>query len=139
MATFLAAKQMEESMDIEKAKAKTRYSENPPYHEHQDCIAIAIEWLSAQKRTKRPGKRTAPPLKHIIESWAGRYVSQSDVEVAATVLNIPGRYPHYAISQKMIKPSLSRLDGIGEAMTQLNYCNTNYRYQADEDHLEARK
>jgi len=43
---------------------------------------IVSEWLDAQVKTKNR-RMTHNPIKHIIEKWSGRYVSQSDVEVAA--------------------------------------------------------
>ncbi|WP_417733415.1 hypothetical protein [Roseovarius sp.] len=85
------------------------------HHEHDDCIRMAYEWLDAQKRTKQP---TSKPfaLKHIIENWGGRYVSQSDVEVAAWLHpDIKGTYPYFNISARLTLPSESRLEGIGEA------------------------
>jgi len=60
-------------------------------------------------------------LKHIIEAWGGRYVSYFDVEVAAALLGLQGRYPFYDISSKLTRPSLSRLEGIGEAMKHRGY------------------
>lgn len=84
---------------IESAKALTKYS-TPGYklHEHNDCIRMAYEWLDAQKKTKSSTKQTNP-LKHIIEKWSGRYVSQSDVEVAAFMHpEIHGTYPYFNIS-----------------------------------------
>lgn len=100
--------------EIEAAKAATKYGPKP-HHEHIDCIRIAYEWLDAQVKTK--GKnRSARPLKHHIEKWAGRYVSQSDVEVAAHLHpDIYGEYPHFNISSRLIRPSGNRLAGIGEA------------------------
>lgn len=87
-------------------------------HEHDDCIRLAYEWLDAQATRKTPsGKRR--PLKHIIEKWAGRYVSQSDVEVAAAMHpRIAGKYPDYNLSSRLVLPSDNRLRGIGEALTQ---------------------
>ena len=55
-------------------------------------------------------------LKHIIEAWGGRYVSTSDVEVAATLHpEIRGTYPHFNISARLTEPSKNRLAGISEA------------------------
>jgi hypothetical protein len=86
-------------------------------HEHPDCIRIAYEWLDAQKILKHP-RRSSRPLKHIIEKWGGRYVSQSDVEVAAYLhKDISGDYPNYNISARLVQPSTVRLMGIGEALT----------------------
>jgi len=91
------------------------------HHEHDDCIRIAYEWLDAQVKTKNPVQRTRA-LKHIIENWAGRYVSQSDVEVAAWLHpDIVGEYPRFNVSMRMTRPSDRRLDGIGEAGKHPNY------------------
>jgi hypothetical protein len=100
---------------IDAAKKKTNYSLDEPHHEHDDCIRIAYEWLDAQHKTKTKCRHPFP-LKHLIEKWAGRYVSTSDVEVAATIhQHIKGQYPNYNISSRLIEPSTSRLEQIGEA------------------------
>ncbi len=98
---------------IEAAKAKHT---NPDANvEHNDCIRMAFEWLDAQTRIKGKTTRSAP-LKHLIERWAGRYVSQSDVEVAAMLhADITGSYPHFNISARFTEPSTRRLEGIGQA------------------------
>jgi hypothetical protein len=68
--------------EFKNAKSKVRSADPKPHHEHDDCIRIAYEWLDAQTKTKDVTKK-GRPLKHIIEKWGGRYVSQDDVEVAA--------------------------------------------------------
>jgi hypothetical protein len=96
------------------------------YHEHNDCIRIAYVWLDAQKKTKRPTKYDRA-IKHIIEAWGGRYVSQTDVEVAAALHpDICGTYPNFNISAHLIRPARSRLEAISEAGTQPEYLN-NYQ------------
>lgn len=106
------------SAEIMKAKTKTKYRDNDHHHEHDDCIRIAYEWLDAQAKTKNPTKKRWD-LKHIIENWAGRYVSQSDVEVAAHMHHdIIGAYPLYNISSRLTEPSQKRLENISEANTQ---------------------
>ncbi len=102
--------------DIE--KAKHRVAKKGSNFEHNDCIRIAYEWLDAQKKTK--GKtRTSYALKHLIERWAGRYVSQSDVEAAALLHpDITGEYPLFNISSRLTEPNARRLAGIEEAFTQ---------------------
>jgi hypothetical protein len=99
---------------IENGKVKTpRLQER--HHEHNDCIRIAYEWLDAQKKTKQSTSKTLD-LKHIIEEWGGRYVSSSDVAVAAWLHpDIEGNYPYYNISARLTLPVESRLEGIGEA------------------------
>jgi len=102
--------------DIEKAKHKVK--KEGSNFEHNDCIRMAYEWLDAQKKTKGT-TRTSHPLKHIIEKWAGRYVSMSDVEAAALLHpDIIGKYPLFNISAKLTEPNARRLVGIQEAFSQ---------------------
>jgi len=106
---------------IEEAKKWTKYNSAEQLHQHNDCIRIAYEWLDAQDTitSKQPH---AFALKHLIEKWGGRYVSQSDVEVAAYMHpRIRGSYPRYNISARLTLPADDRLDGIGEAHTHPNY------------------
>ncbi len=106
--------------EISEAKKRTQYSHGKTevLHQHDDCIRIAYEWLDAQIQTKDI-IRKARPLKHIIENWAGRYVSQSDVEVAANLHpRIKGTYPYFNISSRLTLPSDARLADISEAKTQ---------------------
>jgi hypothetical protein len=101
---------------IDDAKIKLRILD--ANHEHNDCIRIAYEWLDAQTKTKAP-RDIVKPLKHLIEKWAGRYVSASDVEVAASLHSqIMGKYPRFNISSRLTEPSVERLKGIGQANTQ---------------------
>lgn len=90
------------------------------YHEHPDCIAICRQWLLAQRRTARAA-RTFRPIKHLIESWGGRYVSRDDVIEAARQLGIGGSYPRFRINDRLVLPDAARLVGIGEALTQMSY------------------
>lgn len=110
---------------IEAAKAAAARREGNFYngrHDNPDCIRIACVWLSAQMRTKHPNIwGWSRPLKHIIESWGGRYVSTDDVVVAAELVGLTGTYPRFNISNRRIRPSESRLEGIGEAMKHPNY------------------
>jgi len=106
---------------IAQVKKKTKYGMKKVFHEHDDCIRIAYEWLDAQKKTKGISSRL-PPLKQIIENWAGRYISESDVEVAAVLHpDIKGNYPYFNISSSLVRPSDARLVGIAEARTQARY------------------
>jgi hypothetical protein len=113
-------KAMLTDQEIEEAKARTKYrlDSERPLHEHNDCIRIAYEWLRAQKRTINPPRKNRFALKHMIENWGGRYVSQNDVEVAATLLGLEGEYPSYNFSRRLVWPSERRLGGIAEAKTQ---------------------
>ena len=106
---------------IEEAKQRTKYSTAEQLHQHNDCVRIAYEWLDAQD-TILSKQTSAFALKHLIEKWGGRYVSQSDVEVAAYMHpRIRGTYPYYNISARLTLPADDRLDGIGEAFTHSNY------------------
>lgn len=104
---------------IEYGKSNVIYSlSDGGYHEHNDCIRMAYEWLDAQKKIKNPTSKTRP-LKHFVEQWAGRYVSTSDVDVAALLHpDIYGTYPHFNISARLTEPSVSRLEGISQAFKQ---------------------
>jgi hypothetical protein len=102
--------------EIEYGKKHVTYSlKEGGHHEHNDCIRMAYEWLDAQNKIRSPIKKTYA-LKHIIEKWAGRYVSTTDVDVAAFLHpEISGTYPHFNISARLTEPSVSRLKGISEA------------------------
>lgn len=106
---------------IRKAKKEIIYEtyvgKGGPLHEHNDCVRIAYEWLSAQKIVKSLQIPTYP-LKHIIESWGGRYVSECDLDVAAHILGVPLVNRRIAISKRITLPCHSRLEHIGEAKTQ---------------------
>ncbi len=106
---------------IEQAKQHMEYVTGNPLHQHNDCVRIAYEWLDAQVKTVSPLRR-AFALKHLIEKWGARYVSQSDVELAAELHpEIKGKYPYYNISTKLTLPDEERLVGIGEAFAHPNY------------------
>jgi len=110
-----------EDNQIEEARRRIKYSTGQPLHQHNDCIRIAYEWLDAQQIIGSAQKQ-AFSLKHLIEKWGGRYVSQSDVEVAAYMHpRIEGTYPYYNISARLTLPSEDRLSVIGEAFTHSNY------------------
>ena len=103
--------------EIEAAKLKIKRDADT-LHEHNDCIRLAYEWLDAQKTLASPNNRFRP-LKHIIEKWAGRYVSKSDVEVAAVLHpRITGKYAGFNLSARLVLPNDRRLNGIGQALTQ---------------------
>ena len=109
--------------EIEKAKTDCSYAAwsdtltMDAHHEHDDCIRIAAHWLDAQRKTKHPNKRACTD-KHMIERWDGRYVSVSDVCVAAELLGLSGSYPGYNLSAITTEPAFDRLKTIGEALTQ---------------------
>ncbi len=101
---------------IEHGKENVKYSlREGGHHEHNDCIRIAYEWLDAQKKLTNSTKKPMS-LKHIIEKWAGRYVSTSDVDVAAFLHpDIHGTYPLFNISARLTEPSVQRLNKLSEA------------------------
>ncbi len=101
--------------EIEQAKRECRLNIRP-HHEHDDCIRMAYQWLDAQTKTKRPNTRCTRPIKHLIEKWCGRYVSEADVEIAAYLHpGIIGRYPRFNISSVLTEPTIERLKDFGEA------------------------
>ena len=107
--------------EIENAKKKTCYTLTDHSVQHNDCIRIAYEWLDAQKKIKSKIKEQYP-IKHMIENWAGRSVSITDVDIASYLHKaISGEYPYYNISSKLTEPFIGRLENIGEAFKHNNY------------------
>lgn len=101
--------------EIEQAKRQCALS-GKAVHEHPDCICMAYQWLDVQTKTKHPNTRKTWAIKHLIEKWCGRYVSQADVEIAAYLHpGIIGRYPWFNISSVLTEPTIARLKGFGEA------------------------
>jgi len=101
---------------IKLKKADSSYdSSYDGHHEHNDCIRMAYEWLDAQKKIK--GKiQLIHPIKHLVEQWSGRYVSTSDVIIAASLHpSIHGKYPQFNISSRLTLPSDSRLKAFPQA------------------------
>jgi hypothetical protein len=116
--------------EIEAAKKKTCYS-LPAHHEHADCIRFVYEWLDAQWTVRGKSKRPIA-IKLLVAQWAGRYVSTSDVEVAAEMHpRISGKYPNFNISAKLVLPSRDRISMLSQAFTQeYNQFRTdNYAFQ----------
>jgi hypothetical protein len=106
------------SILINKVKLETKYTGGEILHEHDDCIRMAYEWLDAQKKTIGVSKKIFA-IKHIIEKWSGRYISQSDVDVAAHIHpEVKGYYPYFNISSRLTLPNIDRLKGILQAHTQ---------------------
>ena len=78
---------------------------------------IAFQWLDAQIKTKHL-RSYVIDIKHLVEDWAGFYISKSDVLAAA-------RYHKYIfcdgrlinISLKLVKPRVTRLNSISEKST----------------------
>ena len=101
---------------IEAAKTEMEYMRDSlkGFHEHNDCVRIAYEWLSAQERTKRLASDFYG-IKHVVERCGARYVSMNDVELAAHILGIPVKNGRMAISKNGILPCMSRLNYIGQA------------------------
>lgn len=115
---------------IAQAKREHTYaSAESEVHEHDDCIRMAYAWLDAQTKLKNVAPSRYLPTKHLIEHWAGRYVTEADVEVAARLHpEIRGKYPTFNLSKRVVVPSFSRLEGISQAMSQ-----PRYRNRLDED------
>jgi hypothetical protein len=100
------------------AEAKSGLHLIKPFHEHDDSIHIAYQWFDGQPKLKNL-PRNWGPIKHVIEQWGGRYVSQDDVEVAAFLHpEIFGKYPRYNIQNRLTLPAKNRLLGISSAGTQ---------------------
>lgn len=92
------------------------------YSESPDSVRIAYQWLDAQLTRKTPAQWFHFPLKHVVESWGGRYVSKHDV-ITASYLHprITGLYPDFNLSRRLTLPSVQRLEGIAEAFTHRQY------------------
>lgn len=121
---------------IAEAKRTVRYDSAKPHHEHDDCVRIAYEWLDAQVKNRMRTPQYYTPLKHLIEAWGGRYVSQDDVVVAAHMHpGVSGTYPTFNLSKRRVLPSFKRLEGIAEAGTMMSYRRklTDTRYARRED------
>jgi hypothetical protein len=122
------------TIDVAKKEIKYMCGGDEGFHEHNDCVRIAYEWLSAQKKTK--SIKGNCHRKHEIESWGGRYVSMHDVELAAHILGITVKNWRMGISKNSVLPCMSRLNYIGEAnshgysMRSNGYleCYTHYEY-----------
>lgn len=109
--------------EIDIAKLSTPYFSDEPRHEHNDCIRIAYLWLDHQKKTKRT-TYTAGAIKHDVERWAQRYISTSDLLVAAhmhpdIIVNTAGYTLN--ITRKYVTPPISLLNNIPEAFKHPNY------------------
>jgi hypothetical protein len=83
-------------------------------HESTDAILMAMVFLSHQKKNKNYTACRYVPLKHIIESTAGRYISTDDVIVAARLLGLKGRYPVFNLRFPLKKPPKEVFLGITE-------------------------
>lgn len=128
------------SEQIAAAKRTARYTSKTPHHEHDDCIRIAYAWLDAQVRNRTRTPDHYLPLKHIIEAWGGRYVSEDDVVVAAHAHpGVFGTYPAFNLSKRRVLPGFARLDGIAEAGTMMGYRAKmdDFRYARREDDAGA--
>lgn len=126
------------SLQIEKAKKETLYSDTDRYHENDDCIRIAYEWLDAQKKIKSLSSKRN--LASIIAIWAGRYVSSSDVEVAAHIHpKIFGSDKCYNISAKLTEPKKSRLKHIAQAQPKMQNTTHQDPYTHRENQNQSRK
>ena len=112
------------------AKGSAPYDSNNALHQHNDCIRIAYIWLDHQKVTKRT-RFTASAIKHDIERWAQRYISSSDLIVAAHMhpdIIINPAHHTLNIHQKFITPPIDYLYKISEAFKHPNYGDKQYHY-----------
>jgi hypothetical protein len=117
---------------IAAAKERVKYT-LPVNHGHDDRIRVAYEWLDAQTKTKGSIKATLE-VKHLIEDWAGGYVSRSDVEVAAFLHpEIKGQYPFFNISRRLTRPADRRLQGLQWERTQNHHERRLEQYARRED------
>lgn len=116
--------------DIAKAKQRVVYqTPHDIFHEHDDCIRICHEWLSAQTLTINKHGQGVVGFRSLIIHWAGRYVSRDDVMVAATFIPKLHLDVHCSnLSRKLVLPRDQRLDGVGEAMR-----HPDQRYRLKED------
>ena len=125
--------------EIEKAKKHVNYRDHQPFHQHNDCIRIAYEWLDAQTKLKNKSKSYLSDLKRAIEEWGGRYVSISDVLVAIHLhpeisISSPNSRVSINISKKWTLPSLIRLQGIKEAFAHKGYeLNPSVYFKKEDD------
>lgn len=91
-------------------------------------VRIAYEWLDAQKKTKHL-QDFCGPLKHLIESWGGRYVSGDDVTIAAHLHpELKGEYRRFNISSRPVLPNRRRLLHIEGAGAHDGYQANLYRH-----------
>lgn len=94
-------------------------------------VRIAMEWLAAQM-PKVSGASQELPLKHIIENWAGSYVSTTHVKIAARLLHIPGEYPLFHLQSNWVFPNIDRLVPYGSdnyyEPSRLDYNRGRFKY-----------
>lgn len=103
---------------IAAAKRQVRYRyPDDILHEHDDCIRMCYEWLSAQRHTTSSHGRGVAGFRSLIMHWAGSYVSKDDVDVALVMLPRLIVTMHDSnLSRKLVLPKDSRLEGIGQVM-----------------------
>lgn len=103
--------------DQQISDAKNALKLEQPHHEHDDCIRMAYEWLDAQ--TKIQTKRQYD-WKHLIEHWCGRHITDDDMRVAAHIHpEVQREGEKLNLGKRLILPNFERLDGIGEAHSQV--------------------
>ena len=90
------------------------------FREYHDSVRCVHAFLQAQTQTQSPHTHID---RHIISAWAGLYVAQPWIPVAAKLagLKVDRVTGGINISAKLILPDLRRLDGIAKARTQMNY------------------
>ncbi|USN14017.1 hypothetical protein KABACHOK_01810 [Brevundimonas phage vB_BpoS-Kabachok] len=92
-----------------------------------DPVLIAFQWLDAQL-VRENRNRQWLATKHLIENWAGCYVSADDVAVAAHLHPlIKGEYPGFNLSSRRVWPHTRRLVDIASAGS-MDYKETSLEY-----------
>ena len=83
--------------------------------DQDDPVLIAFQWFDAQL-VRENRNRQQQATKHLIENWAGCYVSADDVKVAAHLHPlIMGDYPSFNLSSRRVWPHTRRLVDIASA------------------------
>jgi len=121
------------------AKSQVTMSINDKEHAHpenwtNDSIRIAHQWLSPQITLQKTNKKTTTyKLKHYIEQWAGAYIPEYSVKIAAYFLKdiklktfANGTVHYFNISSTLIEPSKNRLTDIQQAFSIPEYLEQNY-------------
>lgn len=105
--------------ELSKVKPHPKWSTSPALiAESLDCIKIAYAFLDSQSKTKTKQSFSRGALKKLMEKWAGRYISEEDVNLAIKLHPaLQGQAQNVNISTKLVFPSYARLNGIKDAWT----------------------
>ena len=107
------------------------------YHEHDDCIRICHEWLSAQRLRKQNTGFGVRQVRNLIMQWGGSYVSKDDMLVAASM--VPGLRLDMGkgnLQKSLTLPSDARLIGISQAF---RHPDQRERFERDDLRLKRYK